>query len=178
MEMEYLSAEQIEAGLSDVLASPQDQGQLEAIIIRPESDHRESRASVYLSPEGGVEGDRWATSEGSDPRAQVSLMNARLLKLIARTEDRMSLAGDNLIVDLDLTEANLSIGQKLAVGEVLIQVTELPHTGCKQFAERYGPDAVRFINAAERKPMRLRGLYARVLKAGTVGVGDTIQKVT
>jgi MOSC domain-containing protein YiiM len=89
----------------------------------------------------------------------------------------MALAGDNLIVNLDLSEANMPAGQRLTVGEALLEVTNLPHTGCGKFAERFGPDAVRYINAAERKPLRLRGLYARVLKAGTVRVGDVIQKV-
>ncbi len=176
MEVEYLNSEQIEAGLSDVLASPQDRGKLEAIVVRPEQNQREYREAVYLSPEGGVEGDRWSTSE-ADPRAQVSLMNARVLRLIAGEEERMSLAGDNLIVDLDLSETNIQPGQKLAVGEALIEVTDLAHTGCGKFSERFGPDAVRYINAAERRCFHLRGLYARVLKAGTVRVGDVIQKV-
>ncbi len=184
MKTKHLTTGQIEAGLPDVLASPQDQGRLDAIVIRPEESKREFREVVYLSPEGGVEGDRWATSSPRllpdgrpDPRVQVSLMNSRILKMIARDDDRMRLAGDNLIVDLDLSEANLPAGQKLAVGRALIQVTEIPHTGCKKFADRYGKDAVRFINAAERKTLHLRGLYARVLKAGTVRVGDVIRKV-
>ena len=181
MEVEHLSTEQIKAGLAKVLASPQDDGRLEAIVVRPELNERKSYERVHLSPEGGVEGDRWASTKAQggqpDPRAQVSLMNARLLKLIARDDERMALAGDNLIVDFDLSEANAPIGQKLAVGEALLEVTDLAHTGCDKFAERYGPDAVRFINAAEQKPLRLRGLYARVLKAGTVQVGDIVQKV-
>jgi MOSC domain-containing protein YiiM len=87
------------------------------------------------------------------------------------------LAGDNLIVDLDLSEANIPIGQRLQVGQAVLEVTDLPHTGCSKFVERFGPDAVRYINAAERRALRLRGLYARVLKAGTVQIGDTVQKV-
>lgn len=185
MEAEYLSIEEIAARLSDVLSSPGDRGRLEAIVIRPEGDRREFRDRVYLSPESGVEGDRWALKfgdlvpdDGPDPRGQqVSLMNARLLRLIAGDEGRMALAGDNLIVDLDLSEANLPAGQKLAVGEALIQVSDYPHTGCGKFSARFGPDAVRFINAKERRPLRLRGLYARVLKAGSVQVGDTVRKV-
>lgn len=176
MTVEHLTTEQIETGMSNVLTSPQDRGKLEAIVIRPEQNQREYREAVHLSPEGGVEGDRWATSKG-DLRAQVSLMNARLLRLIAREDERMSLAGDNLIVDLDLSETNIPAGQKLAVGEALIEVTDLTHTGCSKFAERYGADAVRYINAAERRSLRLRGFYARVLKAGTVRVGDVVQKV-
>jgi MOSC domain-containing protein YiiM len=104
-------------------------------------------------------------------------MNARLLRLIAADDERMALAGDNLIVDLDLSQANLPAGQKLAIGEAVIQISDQPHTGCGKFAQRFGPDAVRFINAAERRPLRLRGVYARVLEAGTIHTGDAIHKI-
>jgi MOSC domain-containing protein YiiM len=89
----------------------------------------------------------------------------------------MALAGDNLIVDLDLSAANLPPGQRLVAGEALLEVTDAPHTGCKAFAQRFGPDAVRYINAGERKSIHLRGRYCRVLQAGTVRVGDMIRKV-
>jgi MOSC domain-containing protein YiiM len=185
MQVRYVTTEEIEAELPNVLASPQDHGKLDVIVIRPESGQREVRQMVYLSPEGGVQGDRWANVNGkldadgvSDARAQqVSLMNARLLRLIAGDEDRMALAGDNLIVDFDLSEANLPVGQKLAVGEALIQISDKSHTGCGKFNERFGPDALRFINAKQRRHLRLRGLYARVLQAGNVRVGDAIHKV-
>ena len=167
-----------------MLASPKDQGTLEAIVIRPETDQRELLEKVSLSPEGGVEGDRWAATSflrlpdgRPDPKVQVSLMNARILRLIARDDRRIDLAGDNLVVDLDLSEANIPVGQKLAVGETLLQVSDIPHTGCGAFAERYGPDAVRFINAAERKHLHLRGIYAQVLQAGSIRTGDAIRKV-
>ena len=76
-----------------------------------------------------------------------------------------------------LSETNIRAGQKLMIGEVLLEVTDLAHTGCGKFAERFGPDAARHINATERKSLHLRGLYARGLKAGTVRVGDVVQKV-
>jgi MOSC domain-containing protein YiiM len=89
----------------------------------------------------------------------------------------MPLAGDNLVVDLDLSEANLPVGQRLKIGEVLMEITDLPHTGCSKFAERFGTDALRYINAAEYRSLRLRGLFARVLKAGTIRLGDVVQKI-
>jgi MOSC domain-containing protein YiiM len=184
MAPKHLTAEEIDAGLSHVLASPKDLGQLQVIVVRPQANERRVLQSVQLSPEGGIEGDRWgapATSEpeggGPDPRIQVSLMNARILQMIAGDDERMALAGDNLIVDLDLSEDNIPVGQKLAVGEALLQVTDVPHTGCGKFSERFGPDAVRFINAAERRSLHLRGIYARILQAGTVHVGEVVRKV-
>jgi MOSC domain-containing protein YiiM len=185
MDVSYLTAEEMEAGLAEVLASPRDQGRLEAIVIRPASDERGVCETVFLSPEGGLEGDRWASTvdhllaEGKlDPTAQqVSLMNARLLRLLAGDQERMALAGDNLVVDLDLSEANLPAGQKLAVGEALFEITDQAHTGCGKFARRFGPDAVKFVNAGDRRSLRLRGAYARVLRAGTVRVGDAVRKV-
>jgi MOSC domain-containing protein YiiM len=102
-------------------------------------------------------------------------MNARLLRLIAEVE-RMPLAGDNLVVDLDLAAANLPVGQRLVVGEAVLEVTDLAHTGCDKFSERFGRDAVLFVNAAKRRELRLRGCYARVVKAGSVQAGAVIRK--
>jgi MOSC domain-containing protein YiiM len=184
MEASHRSTAQLEAGLADALASPQTEGELVAIVVRPEEDRRESRQSVTLTPEGGIEGDRWATATAlylpdgrPDPRAQVSLMNARFLRLIAGDDERMALAGDNLIVDLDLSAANLPVGAKLAIGDVLLEMSDQPHTGCRKFAQRFGQEARLFVNAPEYHALHLRGRYARVLKAGTIRVGEPIRKV-
>jgi MOSC domain-containing protein YiiM len=181
--MSQLSTEQISVGFPRVLDSPKDQGTLEAIIIRPTSGQRELRKEARLTPEGGVEGDRWAATSWlkladgrPDPRVQVAVMNARILRLLAGDEERIGLAGDNLIVDFDLSEANLPVGQKLAVGEVVIQVRDQAHTGCGKFQQRYGRDAVQYINAPRGRELRLRGLFASIVQGGTVRVGDGIRK--
>jgi MOSC domain-containing protein YiiM len=176
MAKEYLTVKALEAALVEMAASPQDKGRVEMIVIRPDVDERLIKETVRLSPEGGAEGDRWAVTEGADPDAQVSLMNARLLRLLAGDKARMPLAGDNLVVDLDLSAENLPAGQRLRVGGALLEITDLPHTGCGKFAERFGPEAVRFINAAARRDLHLRGCYARVVEAGTVRVGDPVRK--
>ena len=69
-------------------------------------------------------------------------MNVRVIRLIAQAKERWPLAGDNLFVDLDLSIENLPPGQRLAVGNALIEVTAVPHIGCLKFAERYGRDRV------------------------------------
>jgi MOSC domain-containing protein YiiM len=178
----YRTAEQLEAALPDALAAPRDAGALEMIVVRPAPGQRLRPASARLTPEAGVEGDAWTPPPGPDGQPNtaqaVSLMNARLLRLVAGDDpERMALAGDNLIVDLDTSAENLPPGQKLAVGEALLEVTGAPHTGCGAFSERFGPDAARFVNNAQRKALHLRGRYARVLQAGAVHVGDTVRKV-
>jgi MOSC domain-containing protein YiiM len=180
-----LTTDQITCGLADVVASPNDQGKLELIVIRPAVGKREFRPQVYLSTEGGVEGDRWLNSRWlvlpdgrPDPRVQISLMNARILRLISgAAEDQMCLAGDNLIVDFNLSADNLSPGQRLSIGEAVIEITDVAHNGCGKFLSRYGKDAVKFINSAKGKRLHLRGLFAQVIRSGMVGVGDRIYKV-
>jgi hypothetical protein len=176
--------DQILSGLHHVTDSPTDGGILEFIVVRPSVGARELRARAYLSRESGVDGDRWPTSRWltlpdgrPDPRVQVSLMNARILRLVSGGVERISLAGDNLIVDLDLSERNIAPGQRLAVGEAVLEASDVAHTGCRKFMERYGREAVKLVNSAEGKRLHLRGLYASVIEAGVVRVGDPVRKV-
>jgi MOSC domain-containing protein YiiM len=180
MEAHFLNRAQVEAGLAGVLAAPKDNGILEAIFLRPAVGERRALQEGHLSPEEGLVGDRWSWSRDGrpEPRAQVSLMNARVLDLIAGGDrKRWALAGDNLIVDLDLSEENLEAGQRLKIGQVLVEVTDLPHTGCEKFVERYGPEAASCVNGRTHQHLRLRGLFVRVLEPGIVRVGDRICKV-
>ena len=103
-------------------------------------------------------------------------MNARVIALLAQEKERWQLAGDQLFIDLDLSAENLPPGTRLALGSAVIEVTDQPHTGCAKFMERFGKEALKFVNSTEGKALRLRGLNARVVQAGTIRVGDTVKK--
>jgi MOSC domain-containing protein YiiM len=180
----HLSRDELEAGLAEILRSPGDRGALEAVVIRPETDARRSLRQSELSPERGIHGDHWAKGcwmslpDGRPhPDVQVAIMNARTIALIAQEEARWPLAGDNLYVDLDLSTANLPPGTRLAVGSAILEITAVPHTGCKKFAERFGVEATRFVNSKEGKRLHLRGIYARIALPGRITVGDLVAKV-
>ncbi|MEZ4829298.1 MAG: MOSC domain-containing protein [Bacteroidia bacterium] len=181
MTLTYTSSAEIEARLPEILAAPSDQGEIKMLIVRRASDHREIRNEVYVSPEGGVEGDRWAKGKSSrDPMHgdQITLMNSRILELIAGGDPlRMALAGDNIVADFDLRDENLTAGQQLQIGEVILEVTATPHNGCKKFSERFGPEALKFINTPSNRYMHLRGIYVKVISPGIISVGDIIRKV-
>lgn len=183
-QIQHLTTEQISEGLSYVLESPDDGGTLEAIVIRPAVDERVTLREADVSPDGGVHGDRWKHQchlhlpDGrSHPDVQVTLMNARMIDLIAQDTSRWALAGDNMFVDLDLSDANLPVGSRLAIGSAILEISPVPHNGCKKFAQRFGKDAVRFVNTTQGKTNHLRGRYARIVQAGTVRVGDTITRI-
>jgi MOSC domain-containing protein YiiM len=172
----HASVEELELGLPEVLASPPDNGTLVTIVVRPATDQRRVVTSALLTPDGGIEGDRWVEEGEPDVRAQVSLMNACILGQIAGHEEAVPLAGDNLIVDLDLSESNLPAGSRVAIGdEVVLELTDLPHTGCDKFQCRYGRAARRFVNSPRGAELHLRGRYASVISAGTIRAGDPIR---
>jgi MOSC domain-containing protein YiiM len=183
--IEHVTAIELEQGLTDVLASPSDVGKLEAIVIRPASNERRTLTTALLTPEGGVEGDRWATdgyykkADGKpDRRSQVSLMNARFLRQIAGSDETMCLAGDNLILDLDLGDVNLPAGTRLVIGDdVVIEVNDKSHTGCAKLSRRYGDEAKQFMNHESRKSLRLRGRFGSIVAGGTIKVGDAVRKL-
>ena len=108
---------------------------------------------------------------------QINLMNARVIDLIAGHPSRWALAGDQFFVDLDLSAANLSPGTRLALGSAVIEVTNQPHTGCAKFIERFGLDAMKFVNSPDGRVRQLRGINARVVTNGRVRAGEPIRKL-
>ncbi len=87
------------------------------------------------------------------------------------------MAGDNLYVDLDMRYTNLPVGQQLAIGTAVLEITAEAHTACKKYASRFGTDALKLVNSANHKPLNLRGIYAKIVQAGTIHVGDEITKL-
>ena len=182
----HLSTDQLEQGLTAVLESPRDVGTLKAIFTRPAENERQSLNEAQLAQSTGIVGDRWRENHwqhlpggSSDPDTQVSIMNARILEQISGGDQQaMGLAGDNLIVDFDLSEENLPTGSELKIGdEVVIKISETPHTGCKKFVQRYGKEAQQFVNSAAGKQHHLRGVLGMIVSDGTIHVGDVVRKV-
>jgi hypothetical protein len=185
VEIGYGETERLEAGLGRVLDSPGEVGTLELIVRRPAADQRDVVPGAEIDLVEGVVGDNWLargnlrTPDGkADPNAQITVMNALAARLVAGDDpQRIALAGDQLYVDFDITERNLPAGSHLQVGEAVLEVMAKPHNGCAKFRERFGEDALRFVNAAERRSLRLRGMNTRVVRPGQVEVGDVVRKV-
>jgi hypothetical protein len=179
-----LTMEELEGGLDEIRRSPKDAGVLELIVRRPRTDEREVLEVGELDPAEGLVGDTWKTrgssrtlDGSSHPDMQLTIMNSRLIALVALQRDRWPLAGDQLFLDMDLSTENLPPGTRLALGTAVIQITDQPHTGCRKFAGRFGLDAIEFISSPMGKQMRLRGIYAKVVQPGVIRVGDVAKKL-
>ncbi len=179
-----MTLEQLRARLADIAASPRERGVVQALFARPEAGQRRALAEAVLDRVVGLVGDNWSTrgsrrtADGSPhPEQQLTLMNGRALGAIAGAPDRFALAGDQLIVDFDLSVANVPPGTRLAIGTAVIEVTALPHTGCAKFGARFGSDALAFVNSPQGRALQLRGINARVVEPGRVRLGDAIDKL-
>jgi hypothetical protein len=182
--VEHRTADELEAGLARVRGSPKDVGEVRLIVRRPEIGQREVVVEAALDPRQGLVGDVWirkpskrSADGGPHPEMQLTLMNARAAELVSGGVERWPLAGDQLYVDLDLGAANLPAGTRLAVGSAVVEVTAVPHTGCAKFRERYGSDALRWVNSKAGRELNLRGVNAVVVRAGTVRTGDVARKL-
>jgi hypothetical protein len=170
--------------LPAVRSAPRAEGRLEAIVQRPAEDERVLLAEGVLDPAQGLAGDDWirrgssSTPDGSpDPGSQLTLMSTRVLAAIEPDRSRWPLAGDQLLVDFDLSADHLPAGSRLAIGEAEVEVSAKPHTGCAKFSARFGSDALRWINNPTGRELRMRGINCRILRGGTVRVGDPIRKL-
>lgn len=171
----HLPLETLEPALA-ALTPPRDHGSLALIVCRGVDERRATPEHATLTPAEGVPGDAWRRKTPVKPDAQISLMRADVARLFANGQE-ISLAGDNLFVELDLSTASLPTGSRLRVGRALLEVTPEPHNGCAKFRQRFGDAALRLTAAPRFREVRLRGIYARVIEAGEVAVGDAIEVV-
>lgn len=174
----HLPASELEAGLAKILQSPTEVGVLHMIVRRPAVEKREVLEQGELHPDFGLVGDCWNTRSGDtpDPDTQITIMNARAVDLVAQSQEHWPLAGDQLFIDMDLRPENLPTGTRLAVGAAVLEVTAVPHNGCKKFSDRFGIEALKFVNSAHGKGLRLRGIYAKVVQAGEIKSGDEVRR--
>jgi len=181
--MTHKTAAELEDGLDTVRSAPRDAGGLRLIVRRSAEDEREVLGEGHLDTEHGLVGDAWEQHLGRNGEptwyAQVTVMNARYAELISGSSDAADWApaGDQLYVDLDISEANLPAGSRLAIGEALLEISPQPHTGCAKFSARFGSDAWKLANSEVGRSLRLRGANTVVLQSGVVRTGDVARKI-
>ena len=180
----HLTLAELEAALPAALQSPKEEGTLELIVRRPAVGRRDVLEAGELDLQTGLVGDTWSIRSSSrmpdgspHPDMQINVMNSRVIAMIAGERTRWGLAGDQLYVDLDISEENLPAGTRLAIGSAVIEVTAQPHTGCAKFVQRFGVDAMKFVNSPRGRTLHLRGINARVVVPGRIQQGDAIRKV-
>ena len=178
-----LATAALEAGVDLIRAAPADNGTLELIVRRPAVGEREVLEEAELDLAVGLVGDTWTErpssrtpDNGPHPDMQLNIMSARAIALVSPDRSRWSLAGDQLYLDIDLGVANLPAGTRLAIGQAVIEITPQLHTGCAKFRERFGEDALRFVNSTVGRELRLRGACAKVVVPGTIRRGDAVVK--
>ncbi|MFY9209498.1 MAG: hypothetical protein WAO69_00035 [Aestuariivita sp.] len=179
-----VTAAELDAALADVLAAPRAAGGIRMLCARPKPNKRDFPDRLTLSRDGGVTGDfemsrPWLElpDGGPDPRIQVSVMSARVLDLVWRERDYIAHPGDNIVVDMNLTEENLPTGTLLQAGTAVLRVSDVPNEGCAKWKVRCGRAAYDWTSPPDRAHLRLRGLFCSIEQDGVVTLGDALRRL-
>ncbi|EEE35545.1 conserved hypothetical protein [Rhodobacteraceae bacterium KLH11] len=178
----FVTRQECEAAMPDILAAPKDDAAIESLCFRPFQGGRSFPDNLQMSAEHGIKGERWLTDpwlrlpDGRpDPRIQVSILPLRVMNLCWRDRTNAVHPGDTMVADLDMSEANLPVGTRLRVGSAVIEVSDMFNTACVKWQARYGDESLHWINHPTYRPLRLRGVLCRIVVDGTVHDSDRIR---
>jgi MOSC domain-containing protein YiiM len=169
------SFEELELAWQAAARAPVGRGVVREIYRRLPGGVHEALQTAEISLELGLVGDRWSVSHDPERLSQITFINATAAACVAHSGSPACAAGDNFFVDLDVSERALPVGVQVLLGSVLLEVSAEPHLGCRKFRERFGADALRWVNHKDHRSERRRGVNLRVLRGGTVSVGDPIE---
>lgn len=140
------------------------QGRVVALSVsREKGVPKENVPEVRVVEGFGIEGD----AHGGPWHRQVSFLDTSTIewmKEIIGRPVRYGELAENITTDVDLSQ--VSIGDRIRVGECLFEVTQIGkkcHHGCAIF-QRVG-----------KCEMRRRGVFTKVLKGGLIRVGDPVE---
>jgi len=170
----HLTLAHLERELAALPTAPRDVGRVALIVRKNVGWRRETPNRAHFTPQDGLPGDAWGRSRHPDPEAQLTVMQIDVATLIANGQP-LTLFGDNLLLDLDLSSGNLPVGTRLEVGEAILEVTPKPHNGCKKFNARFGSDALQLTAKPDLRHRNLRGIYMRIVAAGEIAAGDNVR---
>lgn len=172
---------ELDARHAALAPAPRSQGRVLQVCVRPGPDQRHHPGVLELCPDRGAVGDRWIQRtwmhlpDGRpDPRVQVAIAHGPTIAMIQALTGCPHHPGDTLLVDLDLSEANLPVGTHLRARSALLEISDVENDACAKFAARHGAEILAWIRAPANRSRRLRGLFARVLEPGHVRAGDPI----
>lgn len=142
------------------------QGKIEWIGIRPA--RRETITivnEVRVSPENGLEGDRY---QGQSGTRQITLIQAEHLPVIASLAGREKITPEILRRNVVVSGINLlALRNKVVqIGNISIEVTGLCHP-CSRMEEVLGEGGYNAVRSHG-------GITARILKLGSIRVGDSV----
>lgn len=156
--------------------SPKDLGRVARLVVRPAENERRIVDEFEVTSARGADGDAWATYEHAQVGNEVSIINVHVIEDLASGDpERTALSGDNLQLDLDLSEENLPVGSILEIGSARLRVSPIPHRPCLKFVERFGPSGAKKVARANRKGRRGRGVLCAIDREGTIRKGDEVR---
>ena len=176
--MTHLTTSELDRALDEIRQAPRDHGRIELLARRPRLGERDILDEATLDRGDGLLGDRWSLPDAPrKPTKQLTLMNARVIRVLVPEPRDWPIAGDQIYVDFDLSEANVPPGTRLAIGQTVIEASTAPHRGCAKFGARFGEEVLRWVNSPTGYELNLRGINALVIEGGTIRRGDAIRKL-
>jgi MOSC domain-containing protein YiiM len=172
----FLPFDVLESRLASLPPAPADTGRVRLLVARHSGGVRHTLERVSMTPDSGMPGDAWGRQRRPSLEAQLAVIQFDVAELVANGQP-LTLFGDQMFLELDLSEVNLPAGSVLTAGSVTFEVTPMPHNGCRKFRSRFGEGALRLVSIRELRHRNLRGIYLRVIEGGDVSAGDEIRVV-